>query len=78
VALLGGPEGLAPEEFCATSLLIEVLDVLVARASSAGAVRRGVTAADLMTLMNAIAVATQEDGDTARRLVRLAVTGIRP
>ena len=78
VALLSGPDGLSPEDFCATDLLIEVLDVLVARASAAGVLRPGVTATDLMTLMNAIAVATEKDAPTARRLLRLAVAGIHP
>jgi len=77
VALLAGPDGLTPDEICSTDILVDVVDVLVTRASSAGALRAAVTARDLMTLVNAIAVATENDGTTARRLLRLAVTGIR-
>lgn len=76
-ALLAGPDGLTPEEVCCTDLLLAVLDGLVARASSAGALRDGVTARDLLTLANAVAVATENDPASARRLLRLALTGIR-
>jgi AcrR family transcriptional regulator len=78
VALLSGRDAPSPEDFCATDLLTDVLGVLLERARTVGAVRPGPTAQDLMTLINAIAVATEEDGATARRLLRLAVTGIRP
>lgn len=77
-ALLAGPDGLSPEEVCCTDMLLRVLDVLVTRASSAGALQPGATTRDLMLLANAIAVATEDDPDTARRLLRLALTGIRP
>jgi AcrR family transcriptional regulator len=77
-ALLAGPDGGLPaEEICCTDMMTDVLDVLVRRAASAGALHPGVTAQDLMTLANAIAVATENDGVTAGRLLRLAVTGIR-
>lgn len=75
-ALLAGPEGLSPEELCCTELLLQVLEVLVARAAAAGALRSGTAAADLMRLSNAISVATENDPDTARRLLRLALAGI--
>jgi AcrR family transcriptional regulator len=78
VALLAGPDGLSPEELCCTDMLLGVLDVLVARASSVGALHAGATTEDLMILANAIAVATEDDPTTARRLLRLALTGIRP
>ncbi len=75
VALLAGPDGLSPEEICCTHMVFDVLDVLVARASSVGALHAGATTEDLMLLANAIAVATENDPTTARRLLRLALTG---
>lgn len=77
-ALLAGPDGLSPEEVCCTDMLLGVLDVLVARASSVGALQAGATTKDLMILANAVAVATENDPTTASRLLRLALTGIRP
>jgi AcrR family transcriptional regulator len=77
-ALLAGPDGLSPEEICCTAMVHDVLDVLVTRASSVGALHAGATTGDLMILANAIAVATEDDPTTARRLLRLALTGIRP
>ena len=77
-ALLAGPEGLTAEEICCTDMLLDVLNVLVARASSAGALHAGATTEDLMMLANAIAVANEDDPLTARRVLRLALTGIRP
>ncbi|AKQ65863.1 Transcriptional regulator, TetR family [Myxococcus hansupus] len=77
-ALLTGPEALTAEEICCSDMLLEVLDALVARASSAGAIQAGATSEDLMTLANAIAVANEDDPDTARRVLRLALAGIRP
>lgn len=76
-ALLAGPDGLSPEELCSTDMLLEVLEGLVTRASSVGALHAGATAEDLMLLANAIAVATEDDPTTASRLLRLALTGIR-
>ena len=76
-ALLAGPDGLSPEEICCTDMLLDVLEVLVARASSVGALHAGATTEDLMLLANAIAVATEDDPTTASRLLRLALTGIR-
>ncbi|WP_163992440.1 TetR/AcrR family transcriptional regulator [Pyxidicoccus caerfyrddinensis] len=76
--LLTGPEGLSAEELCCTDMLREVLNVLVARASSVGAIHAGATTEDLMMLANAIAVANEDDPLTARRVLRLALTGIRP
>jgi len=77
-ALLAGPEGLTPEELCCTDMLLGVLNVLVARASSADAIHANATAEDLMKLVNAIAIANEDDPLTARRVLRLALTGIRP
>ncbi len=76
-ALLSGPDGLPPEEVCATDMLLDVLRVLVKRASSARAVHARATAEDLILLTNAIAVATENDPTTAKRLLRLALDGIR-
>ncbi|MDC0719911.1 TetR/AcrR family transcriptional regulator [Nannocystis bainbridge] len=76
-ALLAGPDGLSTEEVCCTDMLLGVLEVLVARASSAGALQAGATSRDLMVLANAVAVATENDPATTSRLLRLALTGIR-
>jgi AcrR family transcriptional regulator len=77
-ALIAGPDGLTPEEICCTDMVREVLDVLVVRASSAGALHENATTADLMLLANAIAVATENDPANASHLLRLALSGIRP
>ncbi|WP_225414308.1 TetR/AcrR family transcriptional regulator [Stigmatella hybrida] len=77
-ALLTGPDGLSPEELCCSGMLLDVLKVLVARASSVGAIHASATPEDLMMLANAIAVANQDEPLTARRVLRLALTGIRP
>ncbi len=58
-------------------MVFDVLDVLVKRAASAGALHAGTTTKDLMILTNAIAVATEDDPTSARRLLRLALRGIR-
>ncbi|RKG56413.1 TetR/AcrR family transcriptional regulator [Corallococcus sp. AB011P] len=76
-ALLAGPEGLSAEDICCTDMLLKVLQVLVERASSVGALHAGATPEDLMMLANAIAVANENDPLTARRVLRLALTGIR-
>lgn len=77
-ALLGSSDedGLTTDQICVTDRLIEEMRNLVDRGAAAGTLRADVTAEDLMTLMNAIGVATEKDPVTARRLVRLALTGI--
>lgn len=77
-ALLAGPDGLSVEEVCCTEMLRGVLDALVARAATAGALRASATANDLLLLANAIAVANEGDPLTASRVLRLALAGIRP
>nr|WP_242588924.1 TetR/AcrR family transcriptional regulator [Corallococcus macrosporus] len=77
-ALLAGLDGRAAEDLCATDRLTGAMSVLVDRASAAGALHADVTPGDLMKLANAIAVANENDPLTARRLLRLALTGIRP
>ncbi|MFB1484918.1 TetR/AcrR family transcriptional regulator [Corallococcus sp. RDP092CA] len=77
-ALLAGPEGLTAEELCCTDMLLDVLRGLVARASSVGALHSGATSEDLLTLANSIAVANEGDPAAARRVLRLALNGIRP
>lgn len=80
IALLGSSDGggVTVDEICVTDRLIDELQVLVDRAAAAGVLRAGVTGHDLMTLMNAIGTATEKDSATARRLVRLVLTGIHP
>jgi AcrR family transcriptional regulator len=77
-ALLTGPDGLSAEDICCTDMLRDVMDVLVARASSVGAIHADAMTEDLMKLANAIAVANEDDPLTARRVLRLALKGIRP
>ncbi|WP_223643604.1 TetR/AcrR family transcriptional regulator [Corallococcus sp. EGB] len=77
-ALLAGPEGLSAEDICCTDMLLDVMNALVVRASSAGALHSGATPEDLMMLANAIAVANENDPHSARRVLRLALNGIRP
>ncbi|MCP3097818.1 TetR/AcrR family transcriptional regulator [Myxococcus sp. K15C18031901] len=77
-ALMAGPEGLSAEDICCTDMLLDVLRVLVARAAAAGAIHSGVATEDLMVLANSIAIANEDDPLTARRVLRLALTGIRP
>ena len=55
-----------------------MLNVLVARASLKGVLHANATAKDLLTLANEIAVANENAPRTARRVLRLALTGIRP
>ncbi|MGN6109033.1 MAG: TetR/AcrR family transcriptional regulator [Kofleriaceae bacterium] len=76
-ALLAGPDALSTEEVCCSNLVLEHLNVLVTRAASVGALRRGINAQDLLALANAIAIANENKPKSARRLVRLALGGIR-
>ncbi|WP_223638085.1 TetR/AcrR family transcriptional regulator [Corallococcus sp. EGB] len=74
-ALLAGPDGLTLEELCCADMLLDVSNGLVTRASSVGAIHSGATTEDLMMLANAIAI--EDDPLTARRVLRLALAGIR-
>jgi AcrR family transcriptional regulator len=56
-------------------MLREAGGELIRRAQNAGAVRPGVGIDDLLTMANAVSLAT-EDGPTAARLVTLAMDGI--
>lgn len=76
-ALLTGPEGLSAEDICCTDMVRDVLSVLVDKASTAGVIHASATTEDLMRLANAIAVANEDDPLTARRVLRLALTGIQ-
>ncbi len=75
--LLTGPDALKAEEICGSDRLRDALNVLVERASSMGAIQAGATTEDLMMLANAIAIANEDDPVTARRVLRLALAGIR-
>ncbi|MFF2819934.1 TetR/AcrR family transcriptional regulator [Kitasatospora cineracea] len=73
----------ADPEFGATchALITGTGHRLLARATSAGAVRPDLTIAPLLTLVSAIATATENDPDgpaATRRLISLALTGIHP
>jgi AcrR family transcriptional regulator len=75
-ALLAVPDAPTPEEICCTDMVRKVLDVLVVRASSAGVLHEGASTDDLMRLANAIAVANENDPTSAKRLIRLALSGV--
>lgn len=69
-----------PSPITCEAMLIEAGGVLVRRAQSAGAVRAGVSILDLLTLVNAVSLATEgmpDAGAEAARLVTIAIEGIR-
>ncbi|EXG81212.1 TetR/AcrR family transcriptional regulator [Cryptosporangium arvum] len=71
--------GLAvPSSSGCEAMLADAGATLLERARAAGAVRPGVTIGDLLTLVNAVSLATENHPDTAERLTTLALTGIRP
>jgi AcrR family transcriptional regulator len=76
--LPGAVQGAAAEEDPCHTMLDEAGTPLLQSAQRAGAVRPDVTLADLLTLVTAIATATEAAGDPARaaRLLTLALTGI--
>lgn len=59
-------------------MLTETGGELLDRALAAGAVRSDVSIADLLTLVNAVSLATEDHPDDATRLVGLALAGIYP
>ena len=73
-ALMAGPDGLSAEEICCTDMVRDALAVLVERAARANVL--SATTHDLLTLANAIAIGTEGDPKSARRLLRLALRGI--
>ncbi len=58
--------------------LLDTAQELVRRACAAGAVRPDVSATDLLTITNAVSLVSEGDPDSARRLIRLAVDGVKP
>ncbi|MGW8378887.1 helix-turn-helix domain-containing protein [Streptomyces sp. ODS28] len=73
-------DGPVHENSCSAALE-EAADPLLRRAARDGALAPGVTAADLITLIVGIALATEhypDPGAEAERLFRLAVTGLSP
>jgi AcrR family transcriptional regulator len=56
----------------------EATTVLVDRALSVAAVRPGLSPEDLLALAEAISLVTEDDPQAARRLLRLALDGVRP
>jgi AcrR family transcriptional regulator len=78
-SLLGG----APDTTASSceALLIEAGEELLRPAQAAGAVRPEVTIVDLLTLVNAVSLATEASPDAgaeAARLATLALDGVRP
>ncbi|MFC4908371.1 TetR/AcrR family transcriptional regulator [Actinomadura gamaensis] len=63
---------------CCHVVMREATAALVDRARSAGAVRPGISPQDLLTLTEAVSLVTEDDPTTARRLLRLALDGVRP
>ncbi|MBU2669687.1 TetR/AcrR family transcriptional regulator [Actinoplanes bogorensis] len=77
-----GPGG-SPSTTASTceALLVEAGDELLRPAQAAGAVRPEVTIVDLLTLVNAVSLATETSPDAgaeAARLATLALDGVRP
>jgi AcrR family transcriptional regulator len=58
----------------------DALAVLLSRAQAVGAVRPGITAADLITLLKSVLVAVHQDPDPGRveRIFAVLVDGLRP
>lgn len=76
-ALLAGPDGHIDERDTCHGLIGDAAARLAARASDAGALRDGVTTQDLLSVTCSLAAASEDDPDAARRLVRLALGGVR-
>ncbi|WP_432052903.1 hypothetical protein [Streptomyces xiamenensis] len=75
-ALMADPEGgIAVEDSC-HGLLHGAAARLVADAAEAGVLRDEVTPLDLITLANALSLASDGDADAARRLLHLALGGV--
>ncbi|ASO20900.1 AcrR family transcriptional regulator [Actinoalloteichus hoggarensis] len=75
------PDAVAAQESECAAKLTEAGEPLVRRAVRDGAVASGVTAADLLTLITGIALATEHHADRAAeadRLLRLTMAGISP
>ncbi|WP_433427956.1 TetR/AcrR family transcriptional regulator [Nonomuraea sp. CA-141351] len=63
------------------SMIVSAGEELLGRAERAGAVRPGISIVELLTLVNAIALATEHEPDGAARadrLLDLALDGVRP
>ncbi|MBM2618857.1 TetR/AcrR family transcriptional regulator [Actinoplanes sp. LDG1-06] len=78
-SLLGGTQN--PTAGTCETMLLEAGDALLRPARAAGAVRPEVTIVDLLTLVNAVSLATEgspDAGAEAARLVTLALDGVRP
>ena len=73
----GTDEEMAQSGAC-HGMLLEAADGLVARAVAAAAVRPEVSPDDLLTLANAISLVTEGDPPAARRVLRLALNGLKP
>ncbi|MEU8348285.1 MULTISPECIES: TetR/AcrR family transcriptional regulator [unclassified Streptomyces] len=69
----GPPDG----ETCHV-VMREATAVLVERALSVAAVRPGLSPEDLLTLAEAVSLVTEDDPAAARRLLHLALDGVRP
>ncbi|GAB2597621.1 TetR family transcriptional regulator [Paractinoplanes abujensis] len=78
-SLLGGVQN--PTASTCEAMLVEAGEELLRPAQAAGAVRPEVTIIDLLTLVNAVSLATEGSPDAdaeAARLVTLALDGVRP
>jgi len=76
-ALLAGPEGHIDERDTCHGLIGEAAERLTARAAGVGALREGVTTHDLLSVTCSLAASSEDDPGAARRLVRLALGGVR-
>ncbi|WP_344653492.1 helix-turn-helix domain-containing protein [Cryptosporangium japonicum] len=76
-SMLAGGLALPSSSGC-DQMLADAGAELLARAQAAGAVRPDVAIADLLTLVNAVSLATENHPDAAERLTTLALAGIHP
>ena len=75
--LAAGPAAAPPSTSSCEAMLRDAGDVLLRLARDAGAIRPGVAVDDLLTMVYAVSLAT-EDGADAARLITLAIDGIHP
>ncbi|MGI5171768.1 TetR/AcrR family transcriptional regulator [Spirillospora sp. CA-253888] len=76
--LAAGADDDPPDDESCHVVMREATAMLVERAASAGVVRPGLSPEDLLTLTEAVSLVTEDDPTTARRLLRLALDGVRP
>lgn len=76
--LAAGTDDAPPSGETCHVVMREATAVLVERALSVAAVRPGLSPEDLLTLVEAVSLVTEDDPTAARRLLHLALDGVRP